>query len=333
MMERASIQAARFVILAAIIALSSACVTRGPFIPGNLAPGARSRVELDATPFFPQDKYQCGPAALATVLAASGVDVTPAALIPRVYLPARHGSLQVEMEAAPRDYGRLIYPLSPNMDSILAELDAGRPVLVLHNYGLSILPRWHYAVVIGYDATRDRFILRSGDQRRREWRARTFMLAWHNGGRWAMVALAPGEMPASANPAQYLEAAALFERGADAEASRLAFESAVRRWPSEAIAWIGRGTAQYRAGNYADAARDYETALRIDPAQVAARNNLAQVLLDLGCPSRAREELRSIDATALKSPLRESVLDTQRNADAAAGVDDDPDRCRPSPSG
>jgi tetratricopeptide (TPR) repeat protein len=325
--------AARFILLTAITTLLCACVVRGPFIPGNLAPGAQSRVDLETTPFFPQDKYQCGPAALATVLAASGVDVTPEALVPRVYLPARHGSLQVEMETAPRAYGRLTYPMSPNMDSILAELDAGRPVLVLHNYGLPILPRWHYAVVNGYDAVTDRFTLRSGRHRSQRWRARTFMLAWHNGRRWGMVVLRPGELPANANPGQYLEAAASFERGADPEASRLVFDSAVKRWPSEAVAWIGRGTAQYRAGKYAEAAQDYAAALRIDPAQIGARNNLAQALLDMGCPARAREQLQIIDYAALRSPLREVVLDTRKNVDAAADRQDDSRRCGSSPSG
>jgi tetratricopeptide (TPR) repeat protein len=237
------------------------------------------------------------------------------------------------MEAVPRAYGRLTYPMSPNMDSILAELDAGRPVLVLHNYGLPIFPRWHYAVVIGYDAVTDRFTLRSGRNRHEQWRARTFMLAWHNGRRWAMVVLRPGELPASASPGQYLEAAANFERGADPEASRLAFDSAVRRWPSEAIAWIGRGTAQYRAGKYAEAARDYAAALRIDPAQVGARNNLAQALLDMGCPARAREALQVIDYDSLRSPLREMVLDTRMNVDAVAAREDDANLCRSSPSG
>ena len=54
--------------------LLSACVTREPFIPADLPAGRASAVELDATPFFSQDKYQCGPAALATVLVASNVD-------------------------------------------------------------------------------------------------------------------------------------------------------------------------------------------------------------------------------------------------------------------
>ena len=254
------------------------------------------------------------------------------ALVPIVYLPARHGSLQVEMQAAPRKFGRLAYPLSRNLDSILAELNAGRPVLVLHNYGLPIWPRWHYAVVIGYDSATDQFILRSGKKRRAEWRARTFMVAWHNGGRWAMVVLRPGEIAASANPTLYLEAAADFERGATPEESRLAFDAAVQRWPAEPVAWIGRGTAEYRAGNTANAARDYAAAVRLDPGNAGARNNLAQSLLDLGCPARAREQLAPVSIDGLTPALRAAVLDTRRHIEAAAANPvSDPSRCSPQP--
>jgi tetratricopeptide (TPR) repeat protein len=331
--RRAAPTAARLGFLFASTALLSACVTREPFIPANLPAGAQARVELEATPFFPQKKYQCGPAALAAVLGASNVDATPEALVPIVYLPARHGSLQVEMQAAPRRFGRLSYPLSRNLDSVLAELSAGRPVLVLHNYGLPIWPKWHYAVVIGYDAATDKFILRSGKKRRAEWRARTFMVAWHNGGRWAMVVLRPGEIAASANSTLYLDAAADFERGASPEDSRLAFDAAVQRWPGEPVAWIGRGTAEYRAGNFANAARDYAAALRLDPDNAGARNNLAQSLLDLGCPAHALEQLAPVSVDALAAPLRDAVLDTRRHIEAAAIARpvSDPIRCTPQP--
>src|SRR5690606_29566356 len=68
----------------------------------GLPEGLPERVELKSVPFFPQDEYQCGPAALATSLAATGVKVTPTELVPQVYLPERKGSLQVEMLAAAR---------------------------------------------------------------------------------------------------------------------------------------------------------------------------------------------------------------------------------------
>ncbi len=332
MKKRAAVLAARFTFLLASAGLLSACVTREPFIPAHLPAGAQRSVELDATPFFPQDKYQCGPAALATVLVASSADTTPEALVPVVYLPARKGSLQVEMLAAPRKFGRLSYALSRNLESIVEELAAGRPVLVLHNYGLPFWPNWHYAVVIGYDAATDKFILRSGQKRRQEWRARSFMVAWHHGGRWAMVVLRPGETPASADPTLYLEAAADFERGASPADSRLAFDAAVQRWPTQPVAWIGRGTAEYRAGNFPGAARDYAAALRIDPNNVGARNNLAQSLLDLGCPARALEQLQPVNIDALASPLREAVLDTRQHVEAAAStLVVEPSRCASQP--
>ena len=45
------------------------------------------RAELEATPFFPQEIDHCGPAALATTLVAAGIDTTPEALAPSVFLP------------------------------------------------------------------------------------------------------------------------------------------------------------------------------------------------------------------------------------------------------
>jgi tetratricopeptide (TPR) repeat protein len=300
--------------------LLSACVARGPLIAPNLASEAQRSVDIGSAPFFPQRDYQCGPAALATALGASGADVLPDTLVPLVYIPARHGSLQVEMQAAPRKYGRLTYPLARNLDAILAELNAGRPVLVLHNYGLPFLPRWHYAVVVGYDAGSDSLVLRSGVTRRQMLSAKNFMRAWDNGGRWAMVILRPGELPAMANPVVYFEAAAAFERAARPSDARLAFDAAVQRWPNEAVAWIGRGTAEYRAGALPAAAQDYQAALRIDSSNVGARNNLAMTLLDLGCPDQAREQLEKIRDTELQSPLREAVLDTHHRVTAAAGA-------------
>jgi tetratricopeptide (TPR) repeat protein len=296
--------------------LLGACATRGPVL-------AQRDVELRDTPFFPQTRYHCGPAALATVLAASGVEVTPDDITPAVYVPARRGSLQVEMQAAPRGLGRLSLVLPRNLESLVAELEAGRPVLVLHNYGRWFWPRWHYAVVVGYDPRRDAFTLRSGRNARQQMRTRHFMVYWHHAGRWAMVVLRPGETAANADAKLYLESAADFERRAAAGDARAAFDAAVRRWPTEPVALVGRGTAEYRLGNLAAAARDYSAALRLDATQVGARNNLAQVLLDLGCPRLASGQLAVVDMQALRSPVREAVLDTLKKIQAANPVDDE----------
>jgi tetratricopeptide (TPR) repeat protein len=299
-------------LLLAACVLFAGCATHGPLIE----PGARS-VELADVPFFPQEIHQCGPAALATVLGASYVDVTPEELASRVYLPGRRGSLQLEMQAAPRSYGRLGYRTAPELADITAQLDEGRPVLVLHNYGLPIWPRWHYAVVVGYDAAAQQLLLRSGRNQRQVLSATNFMRAWDNADRWAIVLLRPGEMPATADRERYLESAAGFESVASPEDAWAAFDAAVKHWPDDAVARVGRGTASYRAHEFQAAAADYRAAIQLDGNQAGARNNLAMTLLELGCVAEARRQIDAIDTGSLEPRLREEVLDSQRQIHAA----------------
>ncbi len=276
------------------------------------------------TPFHPQDRYQCGPSTLAMVLGASRVQVAPEELEPLVYLPGRKGSLQIEMLAAPRSYGRLAYRIQPELAAIVSELGAGRPVLVLHNYGLPSWPRWHYAVVIGHDPAKDQLLLRSGREHREVWSSRNFMRAWDNGGRWAMVVLPPGELPVAADRIRYLEAAAAFEKVAAPRDAWRAFDAAAGAWPDEPVAWIGRGTAMYREKQFSAAAADYGSALQLDPDNAGARNNLAMALLKQGCPHSARRQLDRIDRASLGDSLRESIADTSRLIEAGVSHPDLP---------
>jgi hypothetical protein len=301
------VRAAGFCLVACLLYAGSGCVSHRPLIESSSAP-----VELTGTPFFPQRRFQCGPAALATVLGASQVHITPDALTPLVYLPGRKGSLQIEMQAAPRQFGRLAYRIEPELAAVVAELDAGRPVLVLHNYGLPIWPRWHYAVVIGHDSARDALVLRSGMLQRESWSARNFMRAWDNGGRWALVMLRPGELPVAPDKQRYLEAAAAFEKVARPADVWSVFNAAVKTWPDEPVVWIGRGTAKYRDKDFSRAATDYSTALTLDAGHIGARNNLAMALLEMGCVNAARQEMAELDGQSIDATMQEAVDDTRR---------------------
>jgi tetratricopeptide (TPR) repeat protein len=195
---------------------------------------------------------------------------------------------------------------------------------VLHNYGLSFWPRWHYAVVVGYDGARDRMVLRSGKVRRQELSAANFMRAWDNADRWGMVLLRAGELPAAPDKDRYLQSAAAFEKLATPQDALLAFEAGTRQWPDEPVAWVGLGTANYRKGDLQRAASNYRAALQIDGAQTGAQNNLAMTLLDLGCPQAAMAEIGRIDATQLSGGMAEDVADTRRQIAAKAGTQDLP---------
>jgi tetratricopeptide (TPR) repeat protein len=238
-------------------------------------------VELVQVPFFPQDEYQCGPAALATVLVHSGADVTPQQLVSRVYVPDRQGSLQAEMLAATRSQGRVPYLLPGKLAPILAQLRAGHPVLLLQNLGFDRWPVWHYAVLVGFDPAAEKFLLRSGITRRKEHRAVPFLASWDRGGRWAMVAVKPGEPPAGADVLVWLGAVAPFESTGNLDLAVEGYLAAVARWPEEAMAWTALGNVRYLQRDLAAAEAAYLHALELSPGFRTACSNLAQTRSEL----------------------------------------------------
>ncbi len=299
---------------AALLALALAGCADAPQRPA----GAPERLELAAVPFFPQDRYQCGPAALATLLTARGASVAPDELVPEVYLPARRGSLQLELLAATRRHGRLAYPLPPDRRALDAELVAGRPVLVLQNFGSSGHPAWHYAVVVGYGP--GYLLLRSGLSERLKLRASRFDGTWSRAGRWAFVALRPGELPASADVQVYAEAASAFEAAASDADAVAAFGAATERWPAEPAVWLGLGNARERGGDLAGAEAAFRAALEAAPGYAAARNNLADLLARRGCLAAARREVLRAEHDAAGTPLATAVAATRREIEAPAAA-------------
>ena len=269
-------------------------------------------VELTDTPFFPQEKYQCGPAALATLLQATGVDVLPEDLVSKVYLPARQGSLQVEMLAATRTSGRIPYLLEPSLAAVVDELLVGRPVVVLQNLGVSLIPRWHYAVIVGIDGPDQTIVLRSGTEHRRETPFSVFLRTWARGDFWAFTALRPGELPAGVERERYLAAvAALEEVGMSGEAA-LAWRAAMQRWPDDPIPQFGLGNTLLQLGQAEEAERVYRRLLATKPSLTVARNNLAIALRD---QARFDDAMREIDRAldeASDPELIEELLDTRR---------------------
>lgn len=250
--------------------------------PADLPP----QVLLSDVPFFPQEDYECGPAALATLLQSAGVAVTPAALKPQVFLPGRRGSLQVELLVAARRHGLPAYRIAPTLDALLHEVAAGHPVLVFQNLSLPIYPIWHYAVVIGYDRQRQLLILNSGVTRQQEISLFTFERTWARGDFWAMVALPATTLPATADADAMAAAIAALER-VDAPAARKAYAAGLQRWPAQPVLLLGAGNAAYASGDLPAAAVAYRHAVAVQPQAADAWNNLAQVLMEQGNKAEA----------------------------------------------
>jgi tetratricopeptide (TPR) repeat protein len=256
------------------------------------------------------------------VLSASGLPVTPADLVPEVYLPGRQGSLQPELLASARRRDRLAYELPPTSDAIVAQLAAGIPVLVLQKLGAGPWPGWHYAVVMGYDVESQVFLLRSGTERRLEVPAARFLATWDRADRWAVVVLQPGQMPGIADLSRYIEAAAALEAVGRIDAAGIAYQAAAIQWPRDALPRLALGNVALSRGDLAAAESEYRQAIELDRGNVAAHNNLAEVLLRRRCVSAARSEMEIAKELAGTGPLAAAVADTAARVLASGNSDE-----------
>lgn len=271
--------------------------------------GLPERVELKEVPFFPQSDYQCGPAALATALAHFRVKVTPEELVDQVYLPQRHGSLQVEMLAAARRHGMVSFQLAPRFEDVLREIAAGNPVIILQDYGVWPFSIWHYAVAVGYDYANGEMVLRSGVKQRLTMPFGVFEYLWKESDYWSMVTVPPERIPATASEAGFLAAVMAMDRVGNARSARTAYQAFVDRWPDDLTAMIGLANSHHALGELRDAEAVLRRAADRHPDSAVALNNLAQTLSDQG---RDAEALPLAErAVTLGGPFAEAARETR----------------------
>lgn len=261
-----------------------------PKVPAELEQTVQSQpsVELNDVPFFSQQDYYCGPSTLAMVLNHQGEKTQPEQLAELVYLPGRQGSLQLEMLAAPRRMGYLAYQIEPTLPALFSALNEKTPVVVLLNLSLPMAPQWHYAVVIGYEASSNSMILRSGDQRRELIKLPTFLKLWQRSEYWGFTVIDPKATPPAYTVAQnYLNAAVALERS-NIDQAALAYEQGSKTWPAQAYFHFGLGNVHFGRGNFPEAEQNYRKAVGVYPDLADGWNNLAEVLLKLDRKSEAR---------------------------------------------
>ena len=242
--------------------------------------GIPNRVELTQVPFFPQTKYHCGPAAVTTLLHFQRRNISYNDVSDKVYTPGRKGSLQTDVITAFRRYGFMSYRLRPKLIDLFYEVAGGRPVLVLQNLGVKWIPKWHYAVVIGYDFNTQKIILRSGKYRRKVTPFKIFERTWKRSHYWAIVALKPGELPAIPVKTYYLHAALGLEKVKNWRGALQSYQTAEKTWPLSLIAQIGVANTWYALGDRDKAIAKYQTIVRQFPKAADAHNNLASLLIE-----------------------------------------------------
>jgi tetratricopeptide (TPR) repeat protein len=282
-------------------------------LTSNTGRGKDASAYVADLPFYPQEDYQCGPAALATAFGGSGLTIAPEALVPEVYVPGRKGSFQFELAAAARHHERLAYPLTGALPALLAELDAGHAVLVLQNLGVSWYPSWHYAVVRGYDLATGELVLNSGTLENYRVKLATFENTWKRAEHWGLVVLQAGTLPATADADAYFAAIVPQLSGTSANsaaAQEALLEAGLGRWPDHLELLMARGNQLYGQGDLDAALTRFEAAAQHHPDYPYAWNNQAVVAAELG---RTEQAKAAIDKARTLAPADDPVVSSTWN--------------------
>lgn len=132
-----------------------------PFQQTQWSPGQPGLHVIAGVPFYPQQQEDdCGPSALASILAYRGQSVTVAKIADTVYDSRLGGSLLPDMENYARQRGFATRSGRGNPELLRQAVDAGRPVVIPIETGFWRLSRPHYIVIFGYD--RRRFLAHAG---------------------------------------------------------------------------------------------------------------------------------------------------------------------------
>ncbi len=237
--------------------------------PGSIV----EKTQITGVTFIRQSAGYCGPASLAMALNWAGSSVEVEDIQAQVYSQNQKGSLQGDMISASRRNGMMAVTIH-GLTALLRELEAGHPVIIFENLGLSWIPQYHYAIVFGYDLKQRIFILHSGPDAFKTEDMAVFELSWHLADYWGLVVLPPGELAVSADELSHASAAASLENlGKMAEAEK-AYFSILKKWPTSLSSLIGLGNVFYFKKDFKNSVFYLKKAIEVAPTSEAARHNL-----------------------------------------------------------
>ena len=276
-----------------LFALLSACASAPKLESAQLTALSEhlpTRVHLEKTPFVEQKAGHCGPASLAMVMAAVPHEVSLETLTTQVYVPGAQGSFQTDMLSAIRRQGLVALPVR-NLRDMLQEVEAGRPVLVFQNLAFRWYPRWHYAVVTGYDLDKKKIILHSGPEKNVERDMRIFEQSWKLADAWAYVILKPGEISKTALEEDYLKAGLALEESGQLQPALKAYMNLYQKWPNSLKASLASANILYQMGELQQAKIILKESSIKHPGSFQAWNNLSVVQRELGEKGPAERSL------------------------------------------
>lgn len=142
---------------------------------------------IEGVPFVKQTEYDCGPAALASVLSFRGKAADLERITASVYLPKLRGTLPMDLERYAKDQGFTTASSAGTAAALKTAVRRNIPVICLLDLGVWFYRQPHFVTVIGFDDVNGLFIMHDGGTPNRTMAYEDFVKKWTRGGNWMIV--------------------------------------------------------------------------------------------------------------------------------------------------
>ena len=240
------------------------------------------RQHLIDVPFTAQKKFFCGPATLNMAMQHKGKLIEQHAIAQQIFTPNKKGTFQVDMTSYAREQGFVVYPVTPSLNGLLHEVAEDNPVIVLQNLGFSWIPRWHYALVVGYNVDERTITLHSGTNAHYTIGLSTFERTWKRSQHWGFILLDGGELPAENAPEKLTDAVIESDLSGYKDKAKQSYIRITEEWPTQHLAWFALGNRHYSDGELTQSIAAFSQATKL-ATQDNYFNNLGYTVAEYGC--------------------------------------------------
>jgi tetratricopeptide (TPR) repeat protein len=257
-----------------------------------------------------QSAYQCGPAALESVLRYWGKEA-PADLITRdLYQPGSRGIFNFMLAQYARSRGFWTQTDDADEAALKSWMLKDIPPIVMLRTGPPLLwvSNFHFIVVKGFDDTHQIFYANTGKAQTQAIADKQFRKRWKSAGRWSLIICPAEKVDWELDAEAAADLAFLLETSRRLDLAEKWYQYALEKNPQKQVARFNLANVYLKTERWDKAENLYLDLLKEKPESAPLSNNLAWVYIEKG---KYQEAIHVIQEAFKKgAPRQYDILDT-----------------------
>jgi len=244
---------------------------------------SRETLYLKDVPAVDQRAYQCGPAALESVIRYWGGNADADSIGEGIYKPGSRGVLNFSLAqyAKTEGFWSEIHEERAG-DGLKNWLRRGVPPIVMLDSGVLWARAYHFVVLKGFDDHQGIFYANTGVPETQAIEYKEFERRWKKAGYWSLIISPPEKVDWDLSEAQSVELALIFEKNGDLIQAERWLESALKMNPESVPAKFNLANIYLKSKRFGQATLIYQGLLKSNPGRSEISNNLAWVYYEEG---------------------------------------------------